>query len=148
MRSLAPLYLELMQTLTPHFQWIGASLRCSLWLVAKRTGLSLKRVFETAVDYCAQHALPDFLEGVKGLFLDMWCSCLHVSTSPVPWAVGDVDDAILDKGLGPIGDFSLPQDLWDSVVLEFYKGGLRDYNVEESWEDGDRVVKGASRWVS
>ena len=59
-----------------------------------------------------------------------------------------MDDAILDKGLGPIGDFPLPQDLWDSVVVEFYRNGLRDFNVEESWEDEDRVVKGASRWVS
>ena len=35
---------------------------------------------------------------------------------------------------------------------EFYGNGLRDFNVEESWEDGDRVVKGGlhvgfpSRW--
>ena len=27
------------------------------------------------------------------------------------------------------------------------RGGLRDFGVEESWEDGDRVVKGAPRWV-
>ena len=53
-----------------------------------------------------------------------------------------MEDAILDKGLGPIGDYPLPQDLWDSVVPEFYWDGLRDFNVEESWEDGDRVVKG------
>ena len=71
-----------------------------------------------------------------------------MSTSPIPRAVGDVDNTILDKGLGPIGDFPLPQDLWDSVVPEFYRNGLREFNVQESWEDGDRVVKGASRWVS
>ena len=59
-----------------------------------------------------------------------------------------MDDAILDKGLGPIGDLPLPQDLSDYVVPEFYRGGLRDFSVEESWEDGDRVVKGASRLVS
>ena len=79
---------------------------------------------------------------------DTWLSCLHVSTSPVPRAVGDVEVAILDKGLGPIGNFPLPQDLWDSVVPEFYQDSLRDFSVEESWEDGDRVVRGASRWVS
>ena len=40
------------------------------------------------------------------------------------------------------------QDPWDSVVPEFYRDGLRDFNVEESSEDGDRVMTGASRWVS
>ena len=40
---------------------------------------------------------------------DTWRSCLHVSTSLVPQAVGDMDDAISDKGLGPIGDFPSPK---------------------------------------
>ena len=93
------------------------------------------------------HALPKFLEALRELSPDTWRSCLHVSTSPFPSAVGGVDDAILDKGLGPIGEFPLPQDLWDFVVPEFYRNGLRDFNVEESWVDGDRVGTGfPSRW--
>ena len=137
-----------MQTLSPHFHWIATTQRCSLWLVAKRTGLWRNRVFDTAKDYRLLHALPKFLEARREMSPDTWRSCLHVSTSSIPRAVGDVDDAILDKGLGPIGDFPLSQDLWDSMVLEFYRSGLRDFNMEESWEDGDRVVEGASRWVS
>ena len=46
---------------------------------------------------------------------------------PIPRVVGDVDDTILDKGLGPIGDFPLPRDLRDSAVPEFYRDGLRDF---------------------
>ena len=71
-----------------------------------------------------------------------------MSTSPVPQAVRDLDDAILDKGPGSIGNFPLPQDLWDSVVPKYSRDGLKGFSVEEGWEDGDRVVKGASRWVS
>ena len=57
MQTLAPLDLELMQALTPHFDWIAAILRCSLWPAAKRTGLWLNRVFDTAEDYRLLHAL-------------------------------------------------------------------------------------------
>ena len=108
MRSLAPLYLEFMRTLTPQIHWIAASLRCSLWLVAKRTSLWLNRIFDTAEDYRLLHALPQFLEALRGLSPDRWRSCLHVSTSPAPRAVGDVDKAILDNSLGLNGDFPLP----------------------------------------
>ena len=147
MRKMAPLYLEFMQALAPHFHWIAAAQRCSLWLVAKHADLWLNRVFDTAEDYRLLHALPKFLEALGEMSLDTWRSCLHVSTSPVPRVVGEVYDAILDKGLGPIGD-PPPQDLWDSVVPEFYKDAVQGFNVEEGWEDGERVVKRASRWVS
>ena len=145
--KVAPLYLESIQTFTPHFHWIAAAQRCNLWLVAKRIGLWLNRVFDAAEDYRLQHAPPKFLEALREMSPDTWRSCLHVSTPPVPRAVGVVDDTILDKGLGPIGDFPLPQDFWDSVVPEFYRDGLRDFNMQENWEDVDSVVKGASRWV-
>ena len=38
------------------------------------------------------------------MFPDTWRFRLHVSTSQVPRAVGEVNDAIPDKGLGPICD--------------------------------------------
>ena len=116
--KMAPLYLEFMQAFTPHFHWIAASLRCSVWLVAKRTSLWLNHVSDTAEDYRLQHALPRFLEALRELSPDTWRSCLHVSTSPIPRAVGT----------------------WTTP--------LRDFNAEESWEHGDMVVKGASRCVS
>ena len=146
-QEMAPLYLEFMETPTPHFRWIAAAQTCSLWLVAQRTGVWRNRVFDMAEDYCLQHALPKFLEALRGMSPDIWRSCLHVSTSPVPRAVGEVDDAIPDNGLGPIGDIPLPQDLWDSLVPEFCRGGWKGFSMEEGWEDGDRVVKGVSLWV-
>ena len=89
---------------------------------AKRTGLCLYRVFATADDYRLLHALPKFLEALRALSSDTWCSCLHLSTSLVPRAVWDVDDAIPDKGWGPTGDPPPPHDWWDSVVSEFLLG--------------------------
>ena len=147
MQAAAPLYLESMQTLTPHLHWIAINLKCSLWLVAECTDLWLNRVFDTSEDYRLLHALPKFLEALQGMSPDTWLSRLHVSTSPVPRAVGEVEDAILDKGMGPMGDFRLPHDLWYLVVAEFYRDALKDFNVEKGWEDGGRVVRGASRWV-
>ena len=103
---MAHLYLEFMRPLNPHFHSIAA--KGSLWLMAKRIGLWLNSVFDTAQDYRLPHALPNFLEALREMSPDTWRSCLHVSTSSVPRAVGDVNDAILDKGLRPIGDFPLP----------------------------------------
>ena len=68
--------------------------------------------------------------------------------SPIPRFMGGVEDAILDRGLGPVGSHQLPDDLWDAVVPPFYHGGLQDFDVEREWQDGDRVVRGATRWVS
>ena len=62
--------------------------------------------------------------------------------------MGGVEDAILDRGLGPVGTHQLPADLWDAVIPPFYREGLRDFDVEREWQDGERVVRGASRWVS
>ena len=90
-------------------------------------------------------AMPTFLCALQGM---TWELCLHITTSLIPRAVGDVGDEILNRGLGPIGSFPLPHNLWDSVVPDSYSDGLRTFSVEEEWEDGDRVVKGASRWVS
>ena len=137
-RPMAPLYLEFTQTLTPHFHWIAAAQRFSLWLVAKRTNLWPNCVFDTAEDYRVLHVVPKFVEALREMLPGTWRSCLHVFIFPIPQAVGDVDNAILDKGLGPIGDFPLLQDLWDSVVPEFYGDGLRHVNMEKGCEDGDR----------
>ena len=54
----------------------------------------------------------------------------------------------MDRALGPIGSHQLPDDLWDAVIPPFYRGGLQDFNVEREWQDGDRVVRGATGWVS
>ena len=59
-----------------------------------------------------------------------------------------MDDEILGRGLGPAGNFCAPDNLRRSVVPEFYADYLRAFIVEESWEDGPRMVKGSSRWVS
>ena len=110
---MAPLYLEFMQSLTPHFHWITAAQRCGLWLVAKRTDLWLNHIFDAVEYYRLLHAVPKFLEALREMSPDTWRSYLHLCTSPYLRAAGDVDDAILDKGLGPIGDFPLPQDALD-----------------------------------
>ena len=89
------------------------------------------------------HALPKFLEALGEMSPNTWRSCLHVSTSPVVREVGEVDDAIPDKGLGPIGDFPLPQDLWDSVVPEFYKDGSQGFNVGAGWGGWNMALDGA-----
>ena len=65
MRAPAPLYLEITQAIAPRFHWIAASLRCSLSLVAKPTGLRLNRIFDTAEDYLLLHALPKFLRVLR-----------------------------------------------------------------------------------
>ena len=148
MQEQPPLFLEFMQALTPHFHWIAKRERCGLWMVAKRVDLWLNRVFDTAEDFRLQGALPALLGALRKLHPDAWEACLHINTSPIPRFMGGVEDAILDRGLGPIGSHQLPDDLWDAVVPPFYRGGLQDFDVEREWQDGDRVVRGATRWVS
>ena len=144
----APLFLEFMQALTPHFHWIAERERCGLWMVAKRVDLWLNRVFDTAEDFRLRKALPALLSALRALHPDSWEACLHVNTSPILRFMGGVEDAILDRGLGPVGTHQLPEDLWDAVVPPFYREGLRDFDVEREWQDGERVVRGATRWVS
>ena len=117
-------------------------------MVAKRVDLWLNRVFDTAEDFRLRGALPALLSALRELHPDSWEACLHVNTSPIPRFMGGVEDAILDRGLGPVGTHQLPADLWDAVVPPFYREGLRDFDVERGWQDGERVVRGASRWVS
>ena len=148
MREQPPLFLEFMQTLTPHFHWIAERERCGLWMVAKRVDLWLNRVFDTAEDFRLRGALPALLSALRAFHPDSWEACLHVNTSPIPRFMGGVEDAILDRGLGPVGTHQLPADLWEAVVPPFYRGGLRDFDVEREWRDRERVVRGASRWVS
>ena len=143
-----PLFLEFMQALTPHFHWIADREGCSLWMVVKRVDLWLDRVFDTTEDFRLKGALPALLASLHNLQPELWEACLHISTSPIPRMVGGVEDAILDKGLGPIGAYQLPADLWDAPVPPFYRAGLRDFDVECGWQDGERVVRGACRWVS
>ena len=95
-----------------------------------------------------QGTLPALLGALRKLHPDAWEACLHINTSPIPRFMGGVEDAILDRGLGPVGSHQLPDELWDAVVPPFYHGGLQDFDVEREWQDGDRVVRGATRWVS
>ena len=46
-------------------------------------------------------------------------------------------DAILDQSLGLIGDFPLPQDLWDLVVPEFYRDILRSFKLKSVGKTGN-----------
>ena len=111
-------------------------------------GLWLNRVFDTAEDFRLRGALPALLRALRTLQPDSWEACLHVNTSPIPRFMGGVEDAILDRGLGPVGTQQLPPDLWEAVIPPFYREGLRDFDVEREWQDGERVIRGASRWVS
>ena len=147
-REQPPLFLEFMQALTPHFHWIAERERCGLWMVAKRVDLWLNRVFDTTEDFRLRGALPALLRALRTLHPDSWEARLHVNTSPIPRFMGGVEDAILDRGLGPIGTHQLPADLWDAVIPPFYREGLRDFDVEREWQDGERVIRGVSRWVS
>ena len=109
--------------------------------------MALDRIFDTAKDCRLGLTVPALLEALHTLTPESWESCLHTSTPPVLRAA-EVRHGILNKGLGPIGDFNLPVDLWRSVVLEFYHRGLPDFHIEESWEDGERQGRGVLRWVS
>ena len=139
MREMAPLYVEVLQALTPHLHWIAAAQRCSLWRVAKRSDMWLNRAFDTAENYRVINTLPRFLEALGEMPPNTWRLCLHVSTSPVPRAVGEVDDASLNKGLGSMGQFPLPHDPSDSVVPEFYKDGLQGFNPLQGGQRGPGV---------
>ena len=147
-REQPPLFLEFMQALTPHFHWVAEREGCSLWMVVKRVDLWLNWVFDTAEDFGLRGALPALLGALRKLQPGSWEACLRVNTSLVPRVVEGVEDAILDPGPGPIGAHQLPADLCNAVIPPFYRGGLRDFDVEREWQDGERVVRGASRWVS
>ena len=96
----------------------------------KRLTLFVDHVFDAAKDFRLPTAASTLIKAVQGLKHDDWRGLLHVTTSPTPRA-GKVNPDILLNGLGPVGSHVIPQDIWDQTVpLESYGQGLRDFDVE------------------
>ena len=60
---------------------------------------------------------------------------MHLTTSPIP-ALMRTDPSLAAKGLGRLGAYEIPADLWDWVVPPDFVERAMQYNVEEDPEGG------------
>ena len=107
--GMAPLCVEFMQALPPHFYWNAASLRCSMLPVAERTGLWLNRVFDTAEDYRLLHALPTFLEALRGYLRTCGAPAYTCLIRPFPGWRGTWATPSSEKVSGRVAVFPSPR---------------------------------------
>ena len=77
--------------------------------------LLVMRFFSTAEDWRLAGAMGMWVDALGELEEGVWDSLLHVTTSPIPVLMRN-DPSLAAKGLGRLGAYEIPADLWHWVV--------------------------------
>ena len=128
-----------MEVLAPSLPWIARKLSCPLELVLKRSHMFLKRVFNMAKDFRLEEALPILLQSFTELREDAWEGLAHLATSPIP-QMARCDPTLAAKGLGKMGSYVVPQELWRELVPESFLQDTLEYDVEADPNGGSGTV--------
>ena len=130
-----PLFACFMAALAPHVEWLARRLRCSQQLLLKRMHLLVTRLFSTAEDWHLEGTMETWVGALGELGEVVWDSLLHLTTSPIP-VLMRIDPSLAAKGLGRLGAYEIPADLWHRVVPHDFVEPAMQYNVEEDPEGG------------
>ena len=130
-----PLFARFMAALAPHVEWLARQLRCSEQLLLKRMHLLVIRLFSTAEDWRLELAMETWVGALGELGEEIWDSLLHLTTSPIP-VLMRTDPSLAAKGLGRLGAYEIPADLWHRIVPPDFVERAMQYNVEEDREGG------------
>ena len=130
-----PLFPRFMAALAPHVEWFAKRLRCSQQLLLKRIHLLVTRLFATAEDWRLEGAMGTWVDALGELEEWVWDSLLHLTTSPIP-VLMRTDPSLAAKGLGRLGAYEIPAELWHRVVPPDFVDRAMQYNVETDPEGG------------
>ena len=134
-----PLFVQFMEVPAPSLPWITRKLSCPLELMFKRSHMFLERMFNTAEDFRLEDALPVLLRTFTELREDAWEGLAHLATSPIP-QMARSDPTLVAKGLGKMGSYGIPQELWRKLVPESYLRDALQYDVEADPNGGSGTV--------
>ena len=84
-------------------------------------------------------ALPVLLQNFADLWEDALGGLAHLATSPI-LHMARSHIAVAWKGLGTMGSYVIPQDLWQDLVPESFLGDALSYDVEADPEGGCGTV--------
>ena len=130
-----PLFARFMPALAPHVEWLARRLCCSQQLLLKRMHLLVIRLFSTAEDWRLELAIETWVGALEELGEEIWDSLLHLTTSPIPLLMR-TEPSLAAKGLGRLGAYEIPADLWHRIVPPDFVERAMQYNVEEDPEGG------------
>ena len=116
-------------------EWLAKRLRCSQQLLLKRIHLLVTRLFATAEDWRLEGAMGTWVDALGELEEGVWDSLLHLTTSPSP-VLMRTDPSLAAKGLGRLGAYDIPAELWHRVVPPDFVDRAMQYNVETDPEGG------------
>ena len=97
-----------------YFPWLHRAVSCAVRLLLLRLHIFSVGLFLMAEDYRVTSAPGVIFDLLSELTEEFFSSLLHLSTSPVPM-LGPADAPLAAQGLGQIGDYLIPDDLWSEV---------------------------------
>ena len=130
-----PLFARFVAALAPHVGWLAGQLRCSQQLLLKRMHLLVTRLFSTTEDWRLEGTMETWVGALGELEEGVWDSLLHLTTSPIP-VLMRTEPSLAAKGLGRLGAYEIPADLWHRVVPPDFVERAMQCNVEADPEGG------------
>ena len=130
-----PLFARFMAAFAPHVEWLARRLRCYQQLLLRRMHLLVIRLFSTVEDWRLELAMETWVGALGELGEEIWDSLSHLTTSPIP-VLMRTDPSLAAKGLGRLGAYEIPADLWHRIVPPDFVERAMQYNVEDDPEGG------------
>ena len=110
--------------------WLAPKLRVGLVRLLGECTILAERVFAAAEDSGTGEIVPRFLGALGDMTEDTFESLAHLGTSPLP-KKATISHVILRKGLGEMGECSIPRELWDKLVPASLLERLRGIQLRE-----------------
>ena len=136
-----PLYAGVLALLSESACWLQRKLSAPGPLLMQRVGLFVDRLFRVAEDFALVSALDVICLALCEFAEAAWEALLHLNTSPKP-SLAAVVPKVVQRGLGAVGSYPIPDDLWREVVPADFLEAAEAYDVERDPQGGAGRVSG------
>ena len=136
-----PLYARVLALLSESACWLQRKLSAPGPLLMRRIELFVDRLFRVAEDFALVSALDVICLALCEFAEAAWEALLHLNTSPKP-SLAAVVPEVVQRGLGAVGSYPIPDDLWREVVPADFLEAAEAYDVEGDPQGGAGRVSG------
>ena len=136
-----PLYPRVLALLSESACWLQRKLSATGPLLMRRIELFVDRLFRVAEDFALVSALDVICLALCEFAEAAWEALLHLNTSPKP-SLAAVVPEVVQRGLGAVGSYPIPDDLWREVVPADFLEAAEAYDVEGDPQGGAGRVSG------